>query len=86
MSDAAIRVCPSCGEEQVERLISAGGGIVFKGPGFYATDYRQPADDGGKSAAAKASGDDSSASRDGASSASASEPATSGSSEGGSGS
>ena len=84
MSDAAIRVCPSCGEEKVERLISVGGGIVFKGPGFYATDYRQPADDGGKPAAAKASGDDSSASRDGASSAS--EPAPSGSSEGGSGS
>ncbi|MCY3699391.1 MAG: zinc ribbon domain-containing protein [Gemmatimonadetes bacterium] len=86
MSDAPIRVCPVCGEERVERLISAGGGIVFKGPGFYATDYRQPADDGGKSAASKTSDDDSSASRDGASSASASEPAPSGSSEGGSGS
>ncbi|WP_419858795.1 FmdB family zinc ribbon protein [Candidatus Palauibacter irciniicola] len=84
MSDAAIRVCPSCGEEQVERLISTGGGIVFKGAGFYATDYRQPADDGGKSTAAKVPDGDSSASRDGASSGS--EPAPSGSSEGGSGS
>ena len=84
MSDAAIRVCPSCGEERVERLISAGGGIVFKGSGFYATDYREPADDGGKSTAAKASDDDSSPSGDGA--PSASEPAPSGSSEGGSGS
>jgi len=82
MSDAPIRVCPSCGEERAERRISAGGGIVFKGPGFYATDYRKPADEGGKSAAAKASGDDSPPSRDGASSAS--EPAPSGSSEGGS--
>ncbi|WP_425155317.1 FmdB family zinc ribbon protein [Candidatus Palauibacter sp.] len=42
MSDEPIRVCPSCGERRVERLISAGGGIVFKGPGFYATDYRRP--------------------------------------------
>ncbi len=84
MSDAAVRVCPSCGEEQVERLISAGGGFVFKGPGFYATDYRQPADDGGKSTAAKAPDAASSPPPDGASSAS--DPAPTRSSEGGSGS
>ncbi len=42
MSDEPIRVCPSCGERRAERLISAGGGILFKGPGFYATDYRRP--------------------------------------------
>lgn len=84
MSDAPIRVCPSCGEEHVERLISAGGGIVFKGPGFYATDYRQAPADGGKSHAAKAADDDSSPSGDGASSAPESAP--SGSSKGGSGS
>ncbi len=82
MSDPAIRLCPLCGEEQVERLISSGGGIVFKGPGFYATDYRQAPEGAGKSAAAKASDDASSASPDGASSAS--DGATSGSPEGGS--
>lgn len=49
MSDAPVRVCPSCGERRVERLISAGGGIVFKGAGFYATDYRQP-ESGGREA------------------------------------
>lgn len=84
MSDAAVRLCPSCGEEKAERLISAGGGIVFKGPGFYATDYRQPAADGGKSTAAKASDDASSRPPDRASSAS--DTAASGSSEGGAGS
>lgn len=84
MSDPAIRLCPLCGEEQVERLISSGGGIVFKGPGFYATDYRQAPEGGGKSTAAKASGDASSESPDGASSAS--DGASSGSPEGGSGS
>ncbi len=82
MSDPAVRLCPSCGEERVERLISSGGGIVFKGPGFYATDYRQAAEGGGKSAAAKASGDASSGSPDGASSGS--DGASSGSKEGGS--
>jgi predicted nucleic acid-binding Zn ribbon protein len=81
MSDPAVRLCPSCGEERVERLISSGGGIVFKGPGFYATDYRQAAEGGGKSAAAKASGDASSGSPD---ASSASDAASSGSKEGGS--
>ncbi len=82
MSDAPVRVCPSCGEQQVKRLISTGGGIVFKGPGFYATDYRQPAADGGKSGAAEASDDDSSPARGGASSTT--DAASAGSSESGS--
>lgn len=41
ISDAPIRACPECGKEAVERLISGGGGLVFKGSGFYATDYRR---------------------------------------------
>ena len=32
--------CPACGKNKAERLISAGGGIIFKGTGFYETDYR----------------------------------------------
>lgn len=40
MSDEPIRTCPECGGA-VRRLISSGGGLVFKGPGFYATDYRR---------------------------------------------
>ena len=31
--------CPHCGKK-VDRLISAGAGFLFKGSGFYATDYR----------------------------------------------
>ena len=34
-----LKNCPSC-NGAVKRLISAGGGIIFKGSGFYATDYR----------------------------------------------
>ncbi len=41
ISDSPVRTCPSCGERRVERLISAGAGILFKGSGFYATDYRK---------------------------------------------
>ncbi|HEX8324589.1 MAG TPA: zinc ribbon domain-containing protein [Tepidisphaeraceae bacterium] len=36
----AITLCPSCGKEQVRRKISTGAGILFKGGGFYETDYR----------------------------------------------
>ena len=39
ISDDPLRECPECGGT-VRRLISTGGGLVFKGPGFYATDYR----------------------------------------------
>jgi len=35
-----IRKCPECGKLGVQRLIGAGAGIIFKGSGFYQTDYR----------------------------------------------
>jgi putative FmdB family regulatory protein len=38
MSSEPVKVCPECGGE-VRRLIGAGGGLIFKGPGFHATDY-----------------------------------------------
>lgn len=34
--------CPKCGK-RAERQISGGAGLVFKGSGFYATDYKRPA-------------------------------------------
>jgi putative FmdB family regulatory protein len=39
MTDAKLKKCPECGGK-VERLIGPGAGIVFKGSGFYQTDYR----------------------------------------------
>jgi putative FmdB family regulatory protein len=45
--------CPTCGK-LAERLISGGGGLVFKGSGFYITDYKrsgQPAEPESKSEA-----------------------------------
>lgn len=32
--------CVLCGKDGVRRLIGAGGGVIFKGPGFYQTDYK----------------------------------------------
>jgi len=40
INDDPLTECRECGSSNVRRLISAGGGILFKGPGFYATDYR----------------------------------------------
>jgi len=34
------RKCPKCGKSALERLIGVGAGIIFKGGGFYETDYR----------------------------------------------
>ncbi len=34
------RKCPECGKMKLQRLIGAGAGIIFKGSGFYQTDYR----------------------------------------------
>jgi putative FmdB family regulatory protein len=42
MSEAPLTVCPECGGA-VRRLIGTGGGIIFKGSGFYATDYKSSA-------------------------------------------
>lgn len=39
MLDDPVKVCPSCHGE-VERLIGGGAGLLFKGSGFYITDYR----------------------------------------------
>ncbi len=35
-----LRKCPKCGRNKVKRLIGTGAGIIFKGSGFYETDYR----------------------------------------------
>ena len=35
-----VRKCPKCGKNKVRRLIGSGGGLIFKGNGFYQTDYR----------------------------------------------
>ena len=38
-----VRKCPECGKNRVKRLISTGAGLIFKGSGFYITDYRSEA-------------------------------------------
>ncbi len=40
MTAKPVKKCPECGKSQVERLIGLGAGVLFKGSGFYETDYR----------------------------------------------
>ena len=35
-----LKRCPQCGKAKVKRLIGTGAGLIFKGSGFYITDYR----------------------------------------------
>lgn len=35
-----VRKCPECGKLKLQRLIGTGAGVIFKGSGFYETDYR----------------------------------------------
>jgi putative FmdB family regulatory protein len=58
ISAAPKRKCPSCGRAKLERQIGAGAGFLFKGSGFYSTDYRSKSwSEGAKSDAASAKPD-----------------------------
>jgi putative FmdB family regulatory protein len=54
-----LRKCPGCGKLKLRRLIGAGAAIVFKGSGFYQTDYRSESYKKGESAAKSRSSDSS---------------------------
>lgn len=66
--------CPECKKLKLRRLIGTGAAVVFKGSGFYQTDYRS--DSYKKSAAADSSSSSSSSSSNDASSASGSQKST----------
>ena len=40
ISDKLLRTCPNCKRRKLRRLIGSGAAILFKGKGFYQTDYR----------------------------------------------
>jgi putative FmdB family regulatory protein len=68
MTSRRLRKCPSCGERKLDRLVGSGAGVIFKGSGFYETDYKRsgqrppetgPSESGGSEAGADASPSDS---------------------------
>ena len=47
--DPPIRDCPKCKKKScVEQIISGGSGLIFKGSGFYETDYKRKSSGGGE--------------------------------------
>ena len=60
MTEDARTECPECGEQELIRLISSGGAVLFKGSGFYETDYRSDSYKAGEKAAKKDSSEKSS--------------------------
>lgn len=41
MSDDPLTDCPACGQPSLKRKIGLGAGIIFKGGGFYETDFKE---------------------------------------------
>ena len=39
MTSKSLRKCPKCGKSALKRLIGTGSAVIFKGTGFYQTDY-----------------------------------------------
>lgn len=64
MKEKPKKKCPSCGKNALERLIGTGAGVLFKGSGFYETDYRSASYKKGAEAEKKSS--DNGASKSGA--------------------
>ena len=42
IKDDPLKTCPECNKDGLRRLIGRGGAVIFKGSGFYCTDYKDP--------------------------------------------
>jgi len=64
MSARKLRTCPECGKRKLVRLVGAGAGVIFRGSGFYETDYkRKQSKPASSSSSSSSSSDDSSKSK-----------------------
>jgi putative FmdB family regulatory protein len=57
ITERPLRQCPACGKRKLRRLIGTGAAVIFRGSGFYCTDYKKGArpaggSDGGGSSVA----------------------------------
>lgn len=68
--------CPSCRKPGLRRIIGQGAGIIFKGSGFYQTDYRKPSAGDGQTNGSSSSTADDKGAKQGASSGSSSQTKT----------
>ena len=56
MASATLRTCPQCRKRKLRRLIGSGAGVIFKGGGFYETDYKRKGNGGRKNDAGESGG------------------------------
>ena len=63
MKDKPLTDCPKCKKPKLRRLIGAGAGIIFKGSGFYQTDYKKGGDSTSTGSKSPAAGDSKSSSK-----------------------
>ena len=49
INENRLKKCPECGKPKLNRLIGKGSGIIFKGSGFYETDYKRKTPAGNES-------------------------------------
>lgn len=53
MRDEPLKKCPKCKKAGVKRLIGGGAGLIFKGTGFYITDYKKKSGGGAEGGESK---------------------------------
>ncbi len=41
INDDGAKACPSCNKKKAKRMLGTGAGLIFKGAGFYTTDYKK---------------------------------------------
>ena len=58
INDPVKKKCPECGKNKLKRLFGTGAAIVFKGSGFYQTDYRSESYKKGEKAAKESTSKD----------------------------
>ncbi len=58
MRDEPLKKCPKCKKTGVKRLVGGGAGLIFKGTGFYITDYKKKSGGGEGGGESKSSSSD----------------------------
>ena len=56
MNDSPVKRCPKCKKQKAKRLLGLGAGLIFKGTGFYETDYKKKSGGEPKDSSSSSSG------------------------------